>query len=65
MKYGNEKLIQIAPWMTTMSRMGIPTDWKVNSSTSRTIKMDTTLTTTLSMAKDFWKSYSLVALPAM
>ena len=34
MKYGNEKFIQLAPWMTTRSRMGIPTAWKVTSSTS-------------------------------
>ena len=51
--------------MTTMSRMGIPTDWKVNSSTSRTIKMDYDVDNDIIDSKDFWKSYSLVASPAM
>ena len=63
-KAGTEKLIQILPWITRISRMGIPTDLKVNSSTISTMRMDTTLTTVLSRAKDFWKSYSLVESPA-
>ena len=50
--------------MTRISRMGIATDWNVNSRTIRTISTETTLTTMLSMANDFWKSYSLVASPA-
>ena len=63
-KAGMEKLIQIAPSMTRISRMGIATDWNVNSRTIRTISTETTLTTMLSMANDFCKSYSLVASPA-
>ena len=53
---GMEKLIQILPWMTAISRIGIPTDLNVNSSTTRTIRIDITLTTTLSRAKDFLNS---------
>ena len=62
-KVGMEKLIQMQPWMTRISRMGIPTDLKVNSSTRSTMKMDTALTTELSRLKVFWKSYSVLELP--
>ena len=62
-KAGMEKLIQMQPWMTKISRMGIPADLKVNSSTSSTMKMDTALTTELSRLKVFWKSYSVLELP--
>lgn len=59
-----EKLIQMLPWMTRISSTGIPADIKVKSSTTRTMRMDTTLTTVLSVLKDFWKSYSEVEFPA-
>ena len=62
---GKEKLIQIAPWMTRINRIGIPADLKVNSSTTSTMSTLRMLTTVLSTAKDFSKSYSLVESPAM
>lgn len=49
--------------MTRISSTGIPADRNVNSTTS-TMRMDTMLTTVLSRAKDFWKSYSFVESPA-
>ena len=57
---GKEKLIQIAPWMTRINRIGIPADLKVNRSTTSTMSTLRMLTTVLSTAKDFSKSYSLV-----
>lgn len=42
------KLIQMLPWMTSVSRMGMPIDRNVNSSTSMTMRMDKALTMTLS-----------------
>ena len=40
---GKEKLIQILPWITRISRRGSPTDWKVKSSTMMTNTTDSTL----------------------
>ena len=53
---GTAKLIQILPWMTRISRMGRPTDWKVNSSTMITNRMDSTLISTLSLTKEAARS---------
>ena len=61
---GNEKLIQILPSITRISSSGIPAELKVNNSTTSTIRTDTMLTTVLSTAKDFSKSYSFVESPA-
>ena len=41
----------------------MPAELNVNSSTARTIRMETTLTTTLSTWKDFLNSYWLVEFP--
>ena len=60
---GYPKFIQIAPWMTAISRTGIPAELKVKRSTTRTIRIETTLTTILSISKDFLNSYWLVELP--
>ena len=49
---------------TTFSSTGIPAELNVKSSTTRTMRTDTMLTTVLSTAKDFSKSYSFVELPA-
>ena len=54
---GKEKLIHMLPWMTAMSSTGIPADLKVNRSTMRTARMETMLTTVLSLAKHFFRSY--------
>ena len=53
---GKEKLIQMLPWITRISRIGRPTDWKVNSSTRMTKTTDSTLIITLSLAKEVDKS---------
>ena len=49
---GKEKLIQMLPWITRISRRGRPTDWNVNSRTIMTKATDSTLIITLSLAKD-------------
>ncbi|SCJ14582.1 Uncharacterised protein [uncultured Blautia sp.] len=49
---GKEKLIQMLPWITKISRIGSPTDWKVNSSTMMTNTTDRTLIMMLSRAKE-------------
>ena len=51
-RVGKVKLIQILPWITRISRMGSPTEVKVNTSTRMTNTTDSTLMTTLSRAKD-------------
>ena len=49
---GKAKLIQMLPWMTRMSRIGWPTDMKVNTRTRMTNTTDSTLIITLSWAKE-------------
>ena len=49
---GKEKLIQILPWITRISRMGRPTDRKVKSSTRMTKTTVRTLIRILSLAKE-------------
>ena len=62
-RVGKLKLIQMLPWMTRISRMGRPTDWKVNSRMRMTKATDSTLIITLSRAKEVDWSRSLVELP--
>ena len=58
-----EKLIQILPWITAISRMGRPADWKVNSSTRITKKADSREIIRLSVIKELDRSRELVELP--
>ena len=51
------------PWITSINKTGMPADLNVNNNTVKTIRMDTTLTTTLSTWNDFSNSYWLVEFP--
>ena len=55
-RVGKVKLIQMLPWMTRISRMGRPTDWKVNSRIRITKTTDRMLIITLSRAKEVDRS---------
>ena len=55
-KPGNAKFSQTLPWITRISRIGRPTERKVNSSTTMTNTTVSTLIRMLSRAKDVERS---------